>query len=521
MTDPQNRRCEMKQLPLLPGQDNTAPGEHEPAAPAMPVVRAELGVTLLESGARLSLAAAEPGGIRCLGTATLEVTPPVRMRSGLVVEGARRARQTSAPPRRERRGLDGGLLPLPRSGCLDPGDPFFQMFLRRAQQAPGAQPGAGARLDAMERDLGRAGAHLSSLLAVGGVAAARGFEEPATWWDVYKVAAEDRTGRLGQLARTCPGLMLLLFALPREDRRRTFDAVLAGQRLNRALDQAVEVWMRQSLRGCPRSLLPPADERRRMAKDQRVRIRRASPLVDRQLLLKPPPPLLVPEDIPRDPARNRDWFVITSVFGLPWTDWFRQRDLLPVRRDGLSRFLSRQGSALCELAGLSPGESPMEVMILVTHLLDYVRFAGRALDRKTSPGRVLRELEAWNAAMGDSQRVPPHTELHTHGLDDWQGPGGTVRPLRTVGELVDETHAMSHCVASIADRGVAGLAVFLHGELAGEPLTINVEPAGAGFHLVDVRGVRNREPTADEREVVNRWLRDVNAHAPGTRSRAR
>ena len=238
----------MKQLSLLPGVDAATPEpEPEHVAPEVPAARAELCVSLLARGVRLSLAGTGPGGIRNLGTATLEVAPPVRVES--------------------------------------------------------------------------------------------------TFGD----------GLLGHLARSCPGLLLFLLALPGEVAWPVVEGVIAGRRLNHLLGEATEAWMWWYVEDGPAARcrrLPPADDRRGMVADQRVRVRRAGPLVSREVLLMPPPTVLVPEDI-------------------------------------------------------------------------------------------------------------------------------------------------------------------LHGEIESEPVTIEVAPLGAGFRLVDARGLRDRLLSADELEVIKRWLREVNAGGEG------
>ncbi len=481
----------MKQLSLLPDVDAAPEPVPEPAAPGVPAARAELCLSLPERGVRLSLACTGPEGIRNLGTATLEVAPPVRVEST----------------------FGDGLLPVPRDGSVHAGGEFFRLPLRLARQVTGGLPGAEARLAAMEEDLGRAAAHLQSLLVPRGVRAARAFVDPATWWDVYRLAADDPTGRMGQLAETCPGLALLLLALPGDVARSVADGVKAGRRLNNLLGQAAEAWMQWYVNAGPAARcrrLPPEDDRRRMVADQRVRVRRAGPLVPREALLTPPPPALVPEDIPRDPERNRNWFVFTSVWGLPWTAWFRWGELLSVDRDGLSRFLSRQWEGLCEHADLSPASAPTEVLRYVLHLADHVRATGRTLHRDVSARRVVRELQDWDLAACTHHAFPPNTKLQTRGLAAWQGPGGAIRPLASVGELLEESRAMEHCVASMAILGVEGRAVFLHGEIEGKPVTIEVAPHRAGFRLVDVRGRRDRLLTTGENEVIARWLRELN-----------
>ena len=488
----------MKQLSLLPGEDDAPEPTPEPEPAPTPVtpriraVRAELCVSLAERGVRMSLASTGRRGIRNLGTATLEVTPPVRVEST----------------------FGDGLLPEHRDGGVDAGGAFFRLPVSLAEEVIHGLPGADSQLAAMERDLGRAAAHLQGLLVPRGVRAARAFVETATWWDIYKVATDDATGRLGQLAGACPGLLLFLLALPGKVARPVTDGVIAGRRLNRLLGEAAEAWMRWYVDAGPAARCrhwPPEDDRRRMVTDQRVRVRRAGPLVPREVLLTPPPPVLVPEDIPRDPGQNRDWYVVTSVWGLPWTDWWRWGNMLSYQRDGLSRFLSRQWKGLCEHGQLSPADRPLEVMQYVGHVADYVRHTDRELDRGVGARRLVRELQDWEASRYQNNMYPPRTELQTHGMADWREAGDTIRPLATVGELLEESRAMKHCVASMARLGVQGQAVFLHGEIQGRPVTIEVAQFGAGFRQVDVRGRRNRLLTDEEQEVIRRWLREVNA----------
>ena len=75
---------------------------------------------------------------------------------------------------------------------------------------------------------------------------------------------------------------------------------------------------------------------------------------------------------------------------------------------------------------------------------------------------------------------------------------------------------MRHCVASMAAAGVAGQAVFLHGEIRAERVTLMVTPAGDGsFFVREARGERDRLLSKAENKEVTQWLRQVNAGRGG------
>ncbi|VIO79067.1 hypothetical protein CI1B_76960 [Bradyrhizobium ivorense] len=81
--------------------------------------------------------------------------------------------------------------------------------------------------------------------------------------------------------------------------------------------------------------------------------------------------------------------------------------------------------------------------------------------------------------------------------------------LRTAVDLVAETQAMRHCVASYAAKCIAGHASIwsLRHRSAGTAermLTIELD---GRFRAVQVRGFANRAPCAEERKVLERWAR--------------
>ena len=79
--------------------------------------------------------------------------------------------------------------------------------------------------------------------------------------------------------------------------------------------------------------------------------------------------------------------------------------------------------------------------------------------------------------------------------------------LRTAVDLVAETQAMRHCVASYAAKCIAGHASIwsLRHRAAGKTermLTIEVDRQ---HRAVQVRGFANRAPRAEERNILERW----------------
>jgi len=79
--------------------------------------------------------------------------------------------------------------------------------------------------------------------------------------------------------------------------------------------------------------------------------------------------------------------------------------------------------------------------------------------------------------------------------------------LRTAADLVAETRAMRHCVATYAAKCIAGYASIwslrrrANGRIE-RLLTIELDPR---FRAVQVRGFANRAPHAEERKILERW----------------
>jgi hypothetical protein len=84
-----------------------------------------------------------------------------------------------------------------------------------------------------------------------------------------------------------------------------------------------------------------------------------------------------------------------------------------------------------------------------------------------------------------------------------------VTQLRSAADLVAETRAMRHCVASYATKCIAGHASIwsLRRRVAGDTqrlLTIEVDRQG---RAIQVRSFANRAPHAEECKVLARWAK--------------
>ena len=354
--------------------------------------------------------------------------------------------------------------------------------------------------------------HLDRLWVEGGAAAAAPFPlKGGMRWFVYSLVVADKTGRVAQMARTCPGILILCKAL--KDHGGTsrcsglLQSIIAGRRLGRVLDEAVDAWSRVRS-DCPFSKamgVPdgPVHDEDRVA--QGLRIRRAGSLVPSWILWRRVPGCVVPEDIPGEQDGNRGWFLATSGF---WLDRARER-LSPVQLNGLIGFLSRNW----RWAGEGKNADAQDRAVFMDHLVDYLANTGRAPDRRCSPRRLMERVDRWEYnLMRHPQYYDPSVRLETHGLGLWEGEQGKMGVISTVGELVEESRRMGHCVSAYAEEGVMGRAIFFHGDLNGEAVTVQLEPRedDRRFHLVETAGSQNRHISPEGKAIMWRWLAELN-----------
>lgn len=115
--------------------------------------------------------------------------------------------------------------------------------------------------------------------------------------------------------------------------------------------------------------------------------------------------------------------------------------------------------------------------------------------------RRAREPHEWSARGYDA-------EFAVYG-EPWQ-----FVELTSSRALEDESAAMHHCVASYDELCADGRAAIVSARRAGKRvLTIEVVPAQR--RAVQICGVHNRRPTADELRVVARWLEVLRARGAG------
>lgn len=148
-------------------------------------------------------------------------------------------------------------------------------------------------------------------------------------------------------------------------------------------------------------------------------------------------------------------------------------------------------------------------------------------------GSLLRAMHDWHIDLGAIERIEaavrrraahrvmagvPAGEWAGAPLSDWAWQPATddakarrlryvVRQLRSATDLVHESRAMRHCVASYASLCFDGRASIwtlrrIEGETVTRLLTIELDPK---LRVVQVRGLANRPPKADEVAILDRW----------------
>lgn len=397
---------------------------------------------------------------------------------------------------------------------------------------------------------------LHDRLAPDAVRAAQAFRPALRYW-VYAAVLDDPTGRVAQLARVCPGALVLAYDhaaahafAGRDEHRDAAARVLAdaraGLRLQRLVARAVDEWANLPGDGTEDSrahALATATgvERDALLARQRLLLRRAGVHVRCADLARAGLPAFAPEDIPCSPLRNARWYRVTSLSALALA---RVRDLEV--RDVLARFVSRNALLLEGWVRRRPllrhrfGEHGL--VELAARLATFCTATERRPTSQCSPLAFLDDAARWY-----ERRTPAHhlaaflekvpglglgevTSVRAAGDGDasflWgvkdlpipavpvtgTEPGITVSPIRTPEALAAEAAAMEHCVAGLLPQLLAG-EVFIYSLRIGEArLTLAAaERVHGGFEVVDLRGVRNRQASAAERLRVARWIEKLRA----------
>lgn len=330
---------------------------------------------------------------------------------------------------------------------------------------------------------------------------AMGFPASGSRWDVYTLLAKDEGGgRLGQLAATCPGLLLLLSQLGEPTRGQLIAQVQAGASVSSTLDAALASWSVEQTHYRRGQLLLPAA--------QRQWIRKAGRWVPPELLAKPRYTPLVPEDVPEADDENRTWYAAQHAA--------ESRALERLEGAQLSGFLGFVSRHAVELARLGTAfRASLTIEDVVSDLADFVAGSGRHPVRATSPARLFEEARRWHTEQPHSESAfmadGPLDPGVFAGLDVWEAPGATVRRVATLQSLHDEGTQMGHCIATYAPLGARGQCQIFHAKVSSEDATVEIhwEPAGAKVVLAQARGPENGTISAIVAAVLDQWATEL------------
>ncbi len=415
---------------------------------------------------------------------------------------------------------------LPRSGCDDVFVNALGWARERAQGAVATGPLAEYRLH-----LGELARHASALCKPEARKIALRFR-PASRLGVYGLVQRDETGRMAQLASICPGAVLFAVGLqcgPQATRwigQRMARQVVEGRKLDRVLGEAVEAWLSgdreplRQLRLFP-GLFGEADVPlafREQAARLRLLIRRAGPLVHPAWLVRIPPPLVVPEDIPAHPHDNACWYRIVSDV---------ERHAPRAGAEGFAAFISKSVVALRRLATC---DRPVD--LLLGELRDYLNATRARVGRASTFQRVMDDCSRWHARLRELEElVDLECELGLATGEDiafarppipgLANDAGVVRPVGTLHELVREGREMHNCVAWRAPAILEGECFIYSAKVAGERLTVEIlRDAGPGLCLGEVRTFANGMPRPEHLAFLNAWIQRATAvRRPSERSR--
>jgi hypothetical protein len=371
----------------------------------------------------------------------------------------------------------------------------------------------------------------------------------------YARIVRDRSGRVGQLVSTCPGLLLFCAAEAHLERGAVVDAVLArvtrGEALPRVIRAAVEaVTDLRSAWDYELENAVAATGRERYLRRAALLVRRAGPAVNPGWVTAAAPMAFAPEDIPRHPGRNAQWYGVMAA------SWRELAACAPDVAASVATFTSRHASAVAGAArrlraaraddvwdGSSSGAERIVSTLAIyagetghrprrcSNAVRYVATARRWLLRERHGGapvfrvgQLIERLRALDLGpvvgvrflddgvdLSDADaRLPfpewPWGKLAVEGV--------SVRHLSSAAELAEEGREMSHCAAMALADAIAGELILFSVRLPGSRLTLALEPRPDGTYLLhDLRGVSDREPLAREREAVEGWLGKLNACA--------
>jgi hypothetical protein len=295
---------------------------------------------------------------------------------------------------------------------------------------------------------------------------------PARRYRFYRWLMTDSSGRMAQMARSCPGALIVAADLAyRSETRQTAWRLLKDIVVGRPLAE----------------LLGPATEQGASV----ALIRRAGHRVGAHRVLRLPAKGCVLDDIPSETNAYAAWYdVMSFVHAARVSSAFY--DFASARAVELARLARRRGEGV---------GGP------IRWLDDYVGAVGRRPSRKTSPAALIAESEVWHARQDCIViRHGLETPLPSAPFVPWTTKNMCVRALATVGELIEEGQQMHHCVAAHVEDVLAGQAFVYSLNVEGQRLTAELREANGGWIVFDLRRRANDPPTPRERELVDHWL---------------
>jgi hypothetical protein len=380
---------------------------------------------------------------------------------------------------------------------------------------------------------------------------------------VYKNVVADVSGRVAQLARSCPGALVFAAGLEScgglagEASHSLIDEAVAGRPLARVLSPAVEQFLiheavlEEQRPGGARTgralalIDGSAEDLQRWLDRMRLFVRRAGPRVSPLDLCAPPPSQFAPEDIPGDVRANGRWYAAMRVVGLV---------IEPDAPPGLWSFASRNALLLYDEARAQADEpwlawgSRSAGLTLARRLLAHARAIGRWPTRYTNAKELVASMHSWRLLQDSltrpAQRLGELLEhlrkldlgeveaIHVLGEDHASAQGAGIvfpvfeapvvevagvelAPIRTALELAAEGRRMDNCVAGLCGELARGGRWIFSGRIQGEPVTVEIAKLGGRYALGQARGYMNCGLSAGAWTLLGRWLRALDAQDVG------
>jgi hypothetical protein len=192
------------------------------------------------------------------------------------------------------------------------------------------------------------------------------------------------------------------------------------------------------------------------------------------------------------------------------------QELLMEHGRNLSLFLSQHALLLHKRDDLGCSDHGR-----VSALLDYSRAMNAWPRRSTSPARYFAAAEAWHRRIEQVHNMEaiaadigqPIIDADGNALPfpeppcpGWRSGRDAIVPLRTAEEVLAEGACMHNCVASRIPDVLAGRTFLYHGEVAGKPLTIQIESDVGGYRVAEAKTSANSEPGPTQKRVLAEFV---------------